>query len=981
MSKKYVNCANKAIIRLPYFSYDFYLKYIKNSTNILDVYNDFFKNNLRLTSKSLYNNISNIANNKNRTSIENSVLKYLIRASTRTTPYSMLSMIGIGNFNLNDNCIVDNKKIIIRPDYEWMIPIIHVIEKEMRYEMKVTLNNTIDVENDYIVNNWLDCLYKDNNFDEKRIKINNTKAVRIIIDKCNKRFVPIQNIIEHLQAEYPETDNKIFFNFIYKLLENEILISEFKQAIIGKDFFNEMINRLRKYGNSVLLNQLEEIYEYIQRFNMFNQFELIDIIEEKMSKIKKVNNYIRVDCFYNDDINIPLESKYLIEDFVNYILSFSNFNGFDDFIMRFKDRYHNEAVQLKDFLKYNNDLVDILYNNKYYDQFEDSIIIKLINKLIENPRLKSISLEDLFDSKNKDIKFKKGSMEIPFFLLKNKLIYSPMFGSYLKGQSMGRFAYYLNNESMYDIDEVELCFYPSKSRFLNVMDNYALKKRKLCYGTVEDNNSLDIDDVYIYCDNNIHFVNSKTGEKIKFGINSKINKAFAPEYIQFIMTVIEKQNGHFFKVINSLTNVLTKLNEIPEIYYKNIIVFPKSWIINIKDYKKNKNILVFEDFVKKIKKDIKNRNIHSEVFIGNNDQRLLINLSNENHLRIVYDLLKKSTILKLEKNMFNISDLIIKDNYGKSYISEIVAQIDYGTNITEKKLNITEYIKQRDIYTNMKMFYNNWLSCKIYMDSLNMNDLIQNDMIVFLKKLKCEKIITSFYYLRYKDPKEHIRIRIKYTDENLNILMNKLSFFIEKLRSKNLIYDFCIDTYFPEKNRYGGDKLFNLSEELFFYDSILVSDLLNFNDINKNLYSIEELFILSSLEILKSLQIDQGELLKMLEPFSQFNFSKKNKKLLKDKIIVKVLSQQKKNVTYQDKKEDIDLYIIYSKVDNFIKKYGQCLSNYEFEYKKDIVCSLIHMHHNRLVGINRDKENYLMNVLESVIYSINKREIYYEVGK
>ena len=94
-----------------------------------------------------------------------------------------------------------------------------------------------------------------------------------------------------------------------------------------------------------------------------------------------------------------------------------------------------------------------------------------------------------------------------------------------------------------------------------------------------------------------------------------------------------------------------------------------------------------------------------------------------------------------------------------------------------------------------------------------------------------------------------------------------------------------------------------------------------------------------------------------------------------------MLSQQKKDILYQDKKEDIDLYIIYSKVESFIKKYGEYLKDYEFEYKKDIVNSLIHMHHNRLVGINRKKENYLMNVLESVIYSLNKRSIYHEVEK
>lgn len=349
MNKKCVSCANNAIIRLPYFSYDFYLKYIKNSKEILNIYDAFFKNNLLLTSKSLYHNVDNIANKKNKASIENSILKYMIRASTRTTPYSMLSMIAVSDFNQKDNCINNNKKVIIRPDYEWMIPVMHMIEKEIGYEMKVTLNNTIDVERDYIINNWVDCLYKDNNFDEKKIKVNNTKAVGIIIAKCNNCFISIQNIIENLQSEYPETDKKIFISFIYKLLKNEILISEFKQSAVGKDFFYDMINRLKRFNNNSLLIKLEEIYEYIQQFNKFNRFELIDIIENKMAKIKKVNNYLRVDCFYGDIINIPLESKCLIEDFVSFILSYSYFNDFDDFIMRFKDKYHNDAIQLKDF--------------------------------------------------------------------------------------------------------------------------------------------------------------------------------------------------------------------------------------------------------------------------------------------------------------------------------------------------------------------------------------------------------------------------------------------------------------------------------------------------------------------------------------------------------------------------------------------------------------------------------------------------------
>ena len=148
--------------------------------------------------------------------------------------------------------------------------------------------------------------------------------------------------------------NDTFITFVNNLLENEILVSEFKQSVVGKNFFKKIISILKKYGSNDLLKQLEEIDINIEKFNEINDFELIDVIEGKMSLIKNVNNYLRVDCFYQDIINIPLEKKSLIEEFVSFILSFSSFNRFDNFVLKFKDIYHNDAVLLKDFLNTHN---------------------------------------------------------------------------------------------------------------------------------------------------------------------------------------------------------------------------------------------------------------------------------------------------------------------------------------------------------------------------------------------------------------------------------------------------------------------------------------------------------------------------------------------------------------------------------------------------------------------------------------------------
>ena len=56
------------------------------------------------------------------------------------------------------------------------------------------------------------------------------------------------------------------------------------------------------------------------------------------------------------------------------------------------------------------------------------------------------------------------------------------------------------------------------------------------------------------------------------------------------------------------------------------------------------------------------------------------------------------------------------------------------------------------------------------------------------------------------------------------------------------------------------------------------------------------------------------------------------------------------------------------------------LNNGEFNNLNfnDILLSLFHMRFNRLIGIDRYKENMLMSFIENIIYSEEKRE-YYEI--
>ena len=75
---------------------------------------------------------------------------------------------------------------------------------------------------------------------------------------------------------------------------------------------------------------------------------------------------------------------------------------------------------------------------------------------------------------------------------------------------------------------------------------------------------------------------------------------------------------------------------------------------------------------------------------------------------------------------------------------------------------------------------------------------------------------TLFFYVRYANPDNHVRVRFK-----TNILENKVDIIniLAKLKESNIINKYSIVPYEPEVQRYGGIELMKLSEQLFNLDS------------------------------------------------------------------------------------------------------------------------------------------------------------------
>ena len=88
-----------------------------------------------------------------------------------------------------------------------------------------------------------------------------------------------------------------------------------------------------------------------------------------------------------------------------------------------------------------------------------------------------------------------------------------------------------------------------------------------------------------------------------------------------------------------------------------------------------------------------------------------------------------------------------------------------------------------------------------------------------VKELKKENLIKKWFFIRYADPRHHIRLRFNFYDnESIGVIISKLHLHLKKLDDLKFIWKVQIENYRREVERYGTNTI-SLSEEIFHRDS------------------------------------------------------------------------------------------------------------------------------------------------------------------
>ncbi|WP_411029291.1 thiopeptide-type bacteriocin biosynthesis protein [Spongiimicrobium sp. 3-5] len=252
-----------------------------------------------------------------------------------------------------------------------------------------------------------------------------------------------------------------------------------------------------------------------------------------------------------------------------------------------------------------------------------------------------------------------------------------------------------------------------------------------------------------------------------------------------------------------------------------------------------------------------------------------------------------------------------------------------------------------------------WLYYKIYTGPKTSDTVLTEIIKPVSELLKEGNSIDRWFFIRYADPKHHLRVRFHYTNkENIGTIINVLYPYLKKFVDQDLIWKIQIDTYQRELERYGNNTM-ELAEELFYRDSQLIVNFLDMIEGDEG-EELRWLFALRAMDAqLNSFQYDDNRKMELLDRLktafgNEFGISRPLKKQLDEKY-----REERKKIeefmalTFEDNSDYEPILAVINDKEERAKQIAKEILKHNAQESlqmglDDLMVSYLHMHMNRL---------------------------------
>ena len=1023
-------CYGTFMVRVPALSLDTYDFLCKNNCgNILEQISknrllfDFLDSSLPISSRTLHRSfLAPSSSLKRQRNLSISLKKYLNRACTRPTPFGLMAGTALGKFSDATSLSLnsDESHNEIKADFQWLMNIVYQLEKDpaLVKQLKVKFNPSCYVwgdrlKNPYFTNHGI-LTGGEKSIDESDIKY--TKLIKLL--QTATSFISYQELHHQIFEQCNGISEQLIDTTLQDLIENEYLLTELRIPVYCTDPLKYIIDILKtKEGIESVLSQLEQIYEELLDYNNAeNKNELIQHLYSQMETLQKANNLVCINKgarFFTCTLDRIITTQ--IEKFANCMAHIAverkEYSILNVFREAFLEKYGlNVEVPLAEVLDPNG--FDGLSKIEAYNHdiskreaeikrvFDKSIMRAIMNEEQEV----RLFCSDFNQISEQSVYSKSAiSFDLNCIITQNRdgtyyIQLGSNAGSEKAGEMFQRFSNVVDVDLMksfnqiYQIETdligdeyilVEAREVPASGRVANIVNCMQQHPYYLAMGCTDQETSdeISIHDLCIgITEGRFLYIKSiSKNKKCKIIVDNMESVRVNNKVIRFLRYISEEYENSILKRCFRIHQ--NEYVYVPRIALEGVVIHPRSWNFLRTDLDTSN----YEKFKEKFMLAFYQYKVDKRLYLCDGDQKLLISCESDDDIRVLYNHMKKCGELYLtevEPNLFSGS--LVKDELGRPYNSEFVFSLFLSSSIRERELLDNRCI-EKDICNNKLrcvkenrfiLCENGWVYFKIYGIGRKENDVLTKFLPNLLKQLQFQK----FFFLRYAEEGNHLRIRFQFAAEEYAYEgLKNIKIWVSDLMKRGLVNRVVYDTYERETSRYGGIELISLAEEVFYADSLFVLGILTYFDLQNS----DDRAVVFTVGICSAFFALTGS---VTEAFSILNeeglrrgfkhdFQEKRSTFLH---VVKNVAESRL-IDLDSRFQNIIQQ--YSDRDKIMTYFGKQLNKKVLlkdvsKKKADVLFSIVHMYCNRILGDTKQEGKYLA-ITRNAIYAYLEEKKHY----
>ncbi|AUJ71746.1 lantibiotic dehydratase [Pseudoalteromonas sp. NC201] len=271
----------------------------------------------------------------------------------------------------------------------------------------------------------------------------------------------------------------------------------------------------------------------------------------------------------------------------------------------------------------------------------------------------------------------------------------------------------------------------------------------------------------------------------------------------------------------SLPSSLRNATYVPRIMLDNLILHEKTWRIERKELEA---LLVNQSIEENKLQQLKDKYLLDDwVSFAAGDNVLTLSLSQSAMVEVLLMETKGRHTVELSEVLASQFAPRVTDTQGRHYTNEIIVPLlnesaASHTHYIEKPLeNITATPISRRFSAGSE-----WLSLKIYSGNTIVEQLLYEQLLPLIEENSA--LFDKWFFIRYGDPDWHLRLRFQGKPEVLcGELLPKLNQLLSPMIESSQLHKVELMTYEREVERYGGPQSMALIESLFMFDSELIA--------------------------------------------------------------------------------------------------------------------------------------------------------------